>query len=170
MCGPDTSNKPRYGALAVVSPPSSVPSSPLAMPLSGSLSLYSTAGDAGLLATQATFTGLPGCDLGLATQKYFVVIHTTGDLRVPSSKCQMFRRFDFDSGSVAGDGLSMATALAEPLQLEVGGEGVIGRRISIFAGGEERKIDNDDGSEEHEGGLTLVAEGIIGINQILSRI
>lgn len=76
------------------------------------------------------------------------------------------------------DGLaSIATELDEPLSLCVGGEGIVGRRVSIFAG---VRNDNDEAKEkDHDSVLNfnsrakeieppvLIAEGIVGINQLV---
>ena len=65
-----------------------------------------------------------------------------GDLTQSASKCGLFRQFTLPRGSDA----FVELPLDVPLSLQVGGRGIIGRRVSLHARSE------------------LVAEGIVGFN------
>lgn len=64
--------------------------------------------------------------------------------------CGLFRQFAFPS-SAGGDKGVVELSLDAPLSLEVGDDGIIGRRVSLY-------------SRPPSGQELLVAEGIVGFN------
>ncbi|KAH6652573.1 hypothetical protein BKA67DRAFT_659272 [Truncatella angustata] len=154
MCGPQTPRPSQSlgGALAVLaSPPSS--SSPAQLPFSGHLIFHTIPGrsSCGSRATHATFTSssddasLEGCMIG---------IHAAGDLRMvgcPEEET-MLHRFDFRRARPSlSRSCSAEVLLDEPLEIGVGGRGIIGRKVSVW---------RDRGGGEG----VRVAEGIVGFN------
>ncbi|KAI1841264.1 hypothetical protein JX266_012500 [Neoarthrinium moseri] len=165
MCGPQTPRPSQNlgGALAVLScsPESQTP-------FSGSLVFHSRPGSSSssssspelgaTMATHATFTpsssaeddawSLDGCVVG---------IHATGDLRSSSSSLSeqaLLHSFDFGRARPAlaarrSGGGSMEVLLARPLEIGVGGDGIIGRKVTVW---------------RTEAGGARVAEGIVGFN------
>jgi hypothetical protein len=75
---------------------------------------------------------------------------STGDLTKPFCDCGMFQQFELHGkpGQATFEGV-----LSEPLLLAVGGDGLIGRRISLSRGGSLTE-------------RTLLAEGIVGFNSV----
>ncbi|KAF7535241.1 hypothetical protein G7054_g5562 [Neopestalotiopsis clavispora] len=179
MCGIQSPrpSQPLGGALAVLNAPtSSTPSSRL-QALSGHMVFHALPQDASSsssylsnLATHITYTpssledaagnDLSGCVIG---------IHSTGDLRAPRSsssttsdsedseeedqeEMSLLHRLDFSAAqpSVVRT-RSTEIRLEEPLEIGVGGSGIIGRKVSVW---------RDSGN----GRGVRIAEGIVGFN------
>ena len=77
----------------------------------------------------------------------------TGDLLREIEECGNFYEFPLQSVSIANKEGARAidVALATPVSLKVGNEGIIGRRVSLF-------------STSPTASRRLVAEGVIGFN------
>ncbi|OHF03906.1 hypothetical protein CORC01_00768 [Colletotrichum orchidophilum] len=149
MCGPDTCTKPRGGALAVLNQPCSQPSPSALNPrIRGDLAFHTPGKPGCTFATHARITGGEGCDLQ-SFSDMVVVIHKSGDLTRKPEECGLFHRFAFSGASILENGSILELALQRPVSLEVGDDGIIGRRISIFPG---TGMDN------------ACAEGIVGFN------
>jgi hypothetical protein len=78
---------------------------------------------------------------------------SSGDLTRSADACGLFRRFALPASAVAlaGHGRFVELSLDEPLSLEVGNDGIIGRRVSLFTG---PSLGRDN----------VIAEGIVGFN------
>lgn len=68
-----------------------------------------------------------------------------------SADCGLFHQFALAKAVAVPTGDGLELALDEPISLQVGGSGIIGRRISIFS--RQPSPDNE-----------AVAEGIVGFN------
>jgi hypothetical protein len=156
MCGPQTPRPSQAlgGALAVLS----APLTSTHAPFSGQLVFHAAPGAAGdsSLATHATFTPSSSAELGHLHNSLdgcVVGIHATGDLRAAHrSEDAMLHRLDFRQAYPSLTRTrSTQILLEEPLEIAVGGQGIIGRKISVW-------WDKGDGE-----GVT-VAEGIVGFN------
>lgn len=77
----------------------------------------------------------------------------TGDLLQEIEECGKFYEFPLKAVSIKNESgaREIDVALATPVSLEVGNEGIIGRRVSLF-------------SASPTASRRLVAEGIIGFN------
>ena len=77
----------------------------------------------------------------------------SGDLLKEIEECGNFYEFALESVSIANKSGApgIDVALATPVSLEVGNEGIIGRRVSLF-------------STSPTASRRLVAEGVIGFN------
>jgi hypothetical protein len=73
---------------------------------------------------------------------------SSGDLTRNASECGLFRQFSLGAPSKAHEYVELS--LRGPLSLEVGGDGIIGRRVSVYS----RLASGDK----------IVAEGIVGFN------
>jgi hypothetical protein len=85
---------------------------------------------------------------------YVVGIHATGDLRSEMQQESLLHKFSLGEQRPFGAELcnrSMEVLLAEPLEIGVGGCGIIGRKITVWRG-------------EGEGEDIRIAEGIVGFN------
>lgn len=71
---------------------------------------------------------------------------TTGDLRCQQTDCGLFRHFSLPVSNIPRD-----VALDAPLDIGVGGDGIIGRRVSLCSG----PVASPDNT---------VAQGIVGFN------
>ncbi|RYP24501.1 hypothetical protein DL765_000521 [Monosporascus sp. GIB2] len=189
MCGHDLPRPSLGGALAVLSAPydsrSSTPTSPAEdngsntdpFPLlSGKLVFHSQQpGTASAVATHATFTphALPGLRSGAAgaaadtinMADYVVGIHASGDLLTPASQSPVLYRFGLGEGAprrtdMGAGPCGTEVRLARPLPLGVGGDGIIGRRVTVWS----RRRRAAGGDEGDEAALLPVAEGIVGFN------
>ncbi|KAF6786171.1 hypothetical protein CSOJ01_15463 [Colletotrichum sojae] len=149
MCGPDTCTKPRGGALAVLNEPFSRPSSPEpAGRLRGDLSFHTPGKPKSMFATHARITSGAEHDL-MSLAELVVVIHKSGDMTRNHQDCGLFHRLAFSDASVLQDGSALELALQTPISLQVGDDGIIGRRVSVFSRSEMNNA---------------LAEGIVGIN------
>ncbi|KND87479.1 hypothetical protein TOPH_07919 [Tolypocladium ophioglossoides CBS 100239] len=147
MCGPDT-DRPRGGALAALGPPRG--GSHGVHILCGDLAFYTPGRPGSAAATHARLT--PGAARGDAAdlrdlRDLRVVIHSSGDLTRRASECGLFRQFTLPGAAAA----VVERPLEQPLALEVGGGGIIGRRVSLC-------------SRRASGQEFVVAEGIVGFN------
>lgn len=74
---------------------------------------------------------------------------SSGDLTRNASECGLFRQFPLKTPPTSND--FVESQLQGPLSLEVGGDGIIGRRVSVYS----RLATGQD---------KIVAEGIVGFN------
>ncbi|RYO88025.1 hypothetical protein DL766_007506 [Monosporascus sp. MC13-8B] len=189
MCGHDLPRPSLGGALAVLSAPhdsrSSMPTSPAgekgsdADPFlfpSGKLVFHSQQpGTTSAVATHATFTphAFPGPSSGTAgaaagtiiMADYVVGIHASGDLLTPASRSPVLYQFGLGEGAprrtdMGAGPCGTEVRLARPLPLGVGGDGIIGRRVTVWSR-RGRAAGSDKGDEA---ALLPVAEGIVGFN------
>lgn len=77
----------------------------------------------------------------------------SGDLTRPHQDCGQFQRFNFSDACVLDDASTLELVLDKPIPLQVGEEGIIGRKVSIFA---KSRMDE------------ALAEGIVGFNFMTS--
>ncbi|KZL85830.1 hypothetical protein CI238_05749 [Colletotrichum incanum] len=153
MCGPDTCTKPRGGALAVLNQPFSQPgATETRLRLRGDLAFHTPGKPSSPFATHARITGGNDCDLQ-SLADIVVVIHKSGDLTRRPEDCGLFRRIAFSSASVLENGSTVELALQSPISLQVGDDGIIGRRVSVFP---KSEMEN------------ACAEGIVGFNFVNS--
>ncbi|TQN70567.1 hypothetical protein CSHISOI_04909 [Colletotrichum shisoi] len=149
MCGPDPCTKPRGGALAVLNQPFGQPEATGTIPrLRGDLAFHTPGEPSCAFATHARITGGNNCD-PQALADMVVVIHKSGDLTRRIEDCGLFRRIAFSGASVLENGSIVELALQQPISLQVGDDGIIGRRVSVFPRSE---MD------------TACAEGVVGFN------
>ncbi|KAI0168180.1 hypothetical protein BJ166DRAFT_250140 [Pestalotiopsis sp. NC0098] len=158
MCGPQTPrpSQPLGGALAVLNAPSPSSSSSGAA-LSGHMIFHTLPGPStspSTMATHMTYTPfytstssadehpLDGCVVG---------IHSTGDMRTMTGHDDLLHRLDFRTSLFGRARSSAGFPLDEPLEIGVGGDGIIGRKVSVW-----RDFGNGRG--------VRVAEGIVGFN------
>ncbi|KAM0354269.1 hypothetical protein ACHAPU_001313 [Fusarium lateritium] len=144
MCGPENTNRPRGGALAALNPPVNSISSNIC----GDLAFHTPGNPASSSATHARLTPNDECSVKSLSDLY-VVIHSSGDLTRNASDCGLFRQFSLQTPPVSDDFVELP--LQGPLSLEVGGDGIIGRRVSVY-------------SRLNSGQDKIVAEGIVGFN------
>ncbi|KAG8159208.1 hypothetical protein KVR01_010869 [Diaporthe batatas] len=140
MCGGserDLHDPRRIGALAVVCDRSG-----LEQDLSGQVVFFNNLDSKSTLATHVKF--VPFHSQQIRHDLKFTIF-STGDLTVPTAECKQIETFTLPM--TLSDALE--SRLAQQLLLEVGGDGVIGRRIAITL---------QTSSE------TGVAEGIVGFN------
>ncbi|CAJ2510243.1 Uu.00g061430.m01.CDS01 [Anthostomella pinea] len=149
MCG-DKSRQSLGGALAILSLPfqSTCATSPA---MAGRLTFHSQ-GKGGSTATHATFTADKGSGSGFTDMESCVVgIHETGDLTRSAVISPFLHKFNMSPDvSLLGCAKrrAMEVELRRPMKIEVGGDGIIGRRVSVWIAR----------------GVDPVAEGIIGYN------
>ncbi|KAK1761971.1 hypothetical protein QBC33DRAFT_502067 [Phialemonium atrogriseum] len=151
MCGHDTSTTPRIGARVDLF--SRATSGPL-----GNLIFLDPSEPDSTVATHVRFT--PEDDGLDADSQILVSIQSeanmggnssTGDLTKSVCDSGLFRQFRLPARWLRADTLEVA--LDRPVSLMVGGDGIIGRRVSMLG---ERGL-----AEE-----TLLADGIVGFNSI----
>ncbi|KAJ0116087.1 hypothetical protein J7T55_005033 [Diaporthe amygdali] len=146
MCGgseKDLHDPRRFGALAVVSDRSG-----LEQDLSGRIMFYNDVDSKSTTATHVRFIPVHGQQI---LQDLTLTIFSTGDLTVPTSECKQVGSFTLPMtlGTDLSDHSSSETRLGQQLLLEVGGDGVIGRRIAISSPASSKMC---------------MAEGIVGFN------
>lgn len=150
MCGDHHSRKSLGGALAVLSPPSSQPGTS-SMPMAGQLVFHNRKVE-GTIATYTTFTADSSCEPCLtATDSCLVRIHETGDLTRPAITSPSWTSFYLKPviGVMGGKAKwSMEVELEQPMKIQVGDDGIIGRRVSVWT--------------QH--GTGPISEGIVGYN------
>ncbi|KAI1114858.1 hypothetical protein F5Y14DRAFT_450715 [Nemania sp. NC0429] len=150
MCGDHQARESLGGALAVLSPPPSQLGAP-SMPMAGQLVFHNRKIE-GAIATYATFTADSSCESRLATlDPCLVRIHETGDLTKPAVTSPSWTTFYLRPvvGVLGGETRwSMEVELEEPVKIEVGDDGIIGRRVSLWT----------------QQGTGPVSEGIVGYN------
>ncbi|KAJ9134586.1 hypothetical protein NKR23_g10058 [Pleurostoma richardsiae] len=90
-------------------------------------------------------------------QQLAVIISPTGDLTGPPRESSLLCKFRLSSNQwcIGSDGQYMELELPDPLLLQVGASGIIGRRISLFGD-----------SAKPMGPPLLLAEGIVGFNHL----
>ncbi|KAK7953875.1 hypothetical protein PG996_014760 [Apiospora saccharicola] len=148
MCG-DTSRQSYGGAIAILNPLERISGGLPDMDtgVSGRLVFHSARDDT--LATGATFTHAEnvGCCDGTT---YTIGIHKSGDLTTSAFVSPFIHKFSLDGKdpdrSSTGS-RTLSTSLSHPLRIEVGHEGIIGRRVTVWK----------------QGGVSPLAEGIIGL-------
>ncbi|KAI1075375.1 hypothetical protein F5B20DRAFT_385904 [Whalleya microplaca] len=148
MCG-NNSRQSCGGALAVLSLP--IRSTRSAPPVMAGRLTFHDRGQGGTLATHATFVPDEDDTTSLANIDSCVVgIHETGDLTRSAIISPFLHKFSMAQGCLAPDGQqrSMEVRLSHPMKIEVGGDGIIGRRVTMWA----------------QNVMDPVAEGIIGYN------
>lgn len=79
----------------------------------------------------------------------------TGDLTKQAHECGLFRDFRFARQTTPSPEGYLELPLDRPLSLEIGNEGIIGRRVSVCA----------DYQTERQ---AIIAEGIVGFNTMIS--
>ncbi|TVY77767.1 hypothetical protein Focb16_v007830 [Fusarium oxysporum f. sp. cubense] len=144
MCGPEYTNRPRGGALAALNPPINSISSNIC----GDLAFHTPGSPSSSRATHARLTPSEECSMKGFSDLY-VVIHSSGDLTRNASECGLFRQFSLQTPPTSREYVELP--LQGPLSLEVGGDGIIGRRVSVY-------------SRLASGQNRIVAEGIVGFN------
>ncbi|KAL0932671.1 uncharacterized protein CTRU02_211634 [Colletotrichum truncatum] len=149
MCGPDTCTKPRGGALAVLNQSSSPTT---AIRLRGDLSFHTPGKPSSPFATHVRLSSGNTFD-AQSLVDMVVIIHNSGDLTRTREDCGLFHRFALSDATVLDDGSILELALQKPISLQVGDDGIIGRRVSILSGA---------------GMDSAVAEGIVGFNFVNS--
>ncbi|KAI3339043.1 hypothetical protein F4824DRAFT_69347 [Ustulina deusta] len=150
MCGDHHSRDSAGGALAVMRPsPFRTGTSPIPMP--GRLVFHNRSKD-GSLATHAIFTADSSCEFQSRTvEPFLVTIHETGDLTRPATTSPSWATFSLTPvvGTSLGDKIqAVEVELGRPMKIEVGVDGIIGRRVSVWT----------------QKGAGPVAEGIVGYN------
>ncbi|KAG8676191.1 hypothetical protein FPOAC1_002192 [Fusarium poae] len=140
MCGPENTNRPRGGALVSLNSHSSK--------LSGDLAFHTPGSPSSSSATHARLTPNEECSINNFSNLH-IIIHSSGDLTRNASECGLFRQFSLQSPTASNH--FVESQLEGPLSLEVGGDGIIGRRVSVY-------------SRLATGQNKIVAEGIVGFN------
>ncbi|CEJ86914.1 hypothetical protein VHEMI04245 [[Torrubiella] hemipterigena] len=149
MCGPETCDRPRGGALVALNPPVSNRASPASF--SGDLTFHTPGSPSSQQATHVRL--VPSSVETLRDWSNLnVVIHSTGDMTKDTKDCGRFREISFASCEAVNDSGVYELLLNRPLSLEVGGDGIIGRRVSVCS---RPRPSNDD---------IVMAEGIVGFN------
>ncbi|KAG5948160.1 hypothetical protein E4U53_006331 [Claviceps sorghi] len=151
MCGPDMANRPRGGALAALV--ATRRPSPCQNSLQGDLAFHTPGHPGSSRATHLRLTPSEPCSLG-DLDRLRVVIHSTGDMTKAAADCGLFRQFTLRNAHTSRRYVELP--LDSPLSLEVGSDGIIGRRVSVCQ-------KTTSGSED------LVAEGIVGFNFLEQR-
>ncbi|KAI1144414.1 hypothetical protein F5Y05DRAFT_364611 [Hypoxylon sp. FL0543] len=151
MCG-DHSRQSCGGALAVLSPP--LRSSRFMPPATAGRLTFHDSGEGGSVATHVTFTpseNSPSNSL-VGLDSYVVGIHQTGDLTKSAIISPFLYKFSMAQGRPTshndGQERSIEVPLSHPMKIEVGGDGIIGRRVTLWS--------------QHD--MDPIAEGIIGYN------
>ncbi|KAK8100831.1 uncharacterized protein PG998_007765 [Apiospora kogelbergensis] len=148
MCG-DSSRQSCGGAIAILNPPERAAAGLTCIEagVSGRLIFRSARNDA--LATDAVFTHNESDACGDETI-YTIGIHKLGDLTTSALVSPFIHKFSLeerDSDCNAG-ARTLSASLNHPLRIEVGHEGIIGRRVTVWK----------------QGTISPLAEGIIGYN------
>ncbi|KAF4470219.1 hypothetical protein FALBO_2891 [Fusarium albosuccineum] len=146
MCGPENTNRPRGGALVALNPPMNS----LSSNLRGDLAFHTPGSPGSTSATHARLTPSEECNINGLSDLY-VVIHSSGDLTRNANDCGLFRQFTLPVTPTARQDDFVELSLEKPLSLEVGNDGIIGRRVSLYS----RIASSQD---------RIVAEGIVGFN------
>ncbi|KAI3336340.1 hypothetical protein HD806DRAFT_2305 [Xylariaceae sp. AK1471] len=150
MCGDHTQRESLGGALAVLS--SSLPKTGISPAFMAGRLVFHDRGKGSSMATHAMFTAdssdAPPSDI---SEPCLVRIHETGDLTRHATTSPLWCTFSLKPAvGTLGDGQkwSMEAELGQPMKVEVGSDGIIGRRVSVWT----------------QQGAAPVAEGIIGFN------
>ncbi|KAI0379569.1 hypothetical protein F5Y04DRAFT_259383 [Hypomontagnella monticulosa] len=151
MCG-DHSRRSYGGALAVLSSP--LRSSGLMPPAIAGRLTFHDCGKGSTVATHVTYTPDQdsASDIIPNLESYVVGIHDTGDLTKSAIISPFLHKFSIGqpSSTTEGDGhiRPVEVPLSHPMKIEVGGDGIIGRRVTLWS---QHAVDP-------------IAEGIIGYN------
>ncbi|KAL7955931.1 hypothetical protein V8C34DRAFT_316015 [Trichoderma compactum] len=145
MCGPGITNKPRGGALAALTSPDNAGQ---LRTICGDLAFHTPGHPESNEATHVRLTPDAAYDARMLSNLQ-VVIHSSGDLTRRVEDCGTFRQFQFPTAAESFDEAFIQLPLEKPLSLEVGSDGIIGRRVSLYS----RSVPNH-----------VVAEGIVGFN------
>ncbi|KAL8372264.1 hypothetical protein RB595_001856 [Gaeumannomyces hyphopodioides] len=153
MCGPDNSTKPRGGALVVLRNAMAQEATD-GCAWSGELNFHTPGQPESSIATHVRVTA--GDDSSLdALLEAVVLIHQSGDLSMPARECGLLRAFALTHAAELEDGVAMELELATPMPIQVGDDGIIGRRVSIFRQAADSCFERLGPS---------MAEGIVGFN------
>ncbi|CAN8106028.1 unnamed protein product [Discula destructiva] len=149
MCGGhdnDLLDPRRFGALAVVSPSSALELE--SANLSGHILFFNQSDHKSPMATHVSYT--PN-ETHSCCRDLVLTIFSTGDLTAPSKACKQINRFTLSQNSCGktANGSTMQLELERDLLLQVGGDGIIGRRIRIST------LDSP---------TSCMAEGVVGFN------
>ncbi|KAL7784621.1 hypothetical protein V8C37DRAFT_395476 [Trichoderma ceciliae] len=145
MCGPEMINRPRGGALAALSSPNDADRLGI---ICGDLAFHTPGRPESNEATHARLT--PDAPYDSETLSDLrVVIHSSGDLTRRTEDCGTFQQFQFSATPDSFNKAFIELPLDKPLSLEVGNEGIIGRRVSLYSRSAPSKV---------------LAEGIVGFN------
>ncbi|RFU81815.1 hypothetical protein TARUN_406 [Trichoderma arundinaceum] len=145
MCGPEITNRPRGGALAALSSPDSAGR---LRAICGDLAFHTPGRPESNAATHARLTPDAGYDSRTLSDLH-VLIHSSGDLTRRAEDCGTFQQFQLPSAADSFSRAFIELPLDKPLSLEVGNEGIIGRRVSLYSRSAPSQV---------------VAEGIVGFN------
>ncbi|UKZ83856.1 hypothetical protein TrVFT333_011670 [Trichoderma virens FT-333] len=145
MCGPEITNKPRGGALAALSSPDDAGR---LRTICGDLAFHTPGRPESNEATHARLTPDGAYDARTLSNLH-VVIHSSGDMTRTAEDCGTFQQFQFPTTAESFDKAFIELPLDKPLSLEVGNEGIIGRRVSLYSRSAPSRV---------------VAEGIVGFN------
>lgn len=177
MCGgPEPVHRPRGGALVALNPPRGT-SSPAAM--TGNLTFHTPGQPDSMEATHARLAFDDQIQASLSSNLHVIIQcvdarappkrrrpsptasslaniagadSTGGDLTKRASDCGLFRRLRLSARDTAAGGAFWEWPLSQSLSLQVGSDGIIGRRVSVYA----------DEGRETDG--AVLAEGIVGFN------
>ncbi|KAG9253030.1 uncharacterized protein F5Z01DRAFT_675435 [Emericellopsis atlantica] len=142
MCGPDNSGRPRGGALAVLLPTQTALDQ--CTGLNADLSFFSPSSQRSSEATHIQLTIANDASQS-ETDELFVMVQYS------ASECGLMCTIPLQKSGNSSTRTHAEIELPEPLSLTVGGDGIIGRRVSLCC--------RDDLDEK-----TIVAEGIVGYN------
>lgn len=81
-----------------------------------------------------------------------MVNSTGGDLTKNASDCGLFREIRLAAATNSTRGAFIEWPLQQSLSLQVGSDGIIGRRVSVYA------------EQDLQGDQAILAEGIVGFN------
>ncbi|KAI0527728.1 hypothetical protein F5B22DRAFT_1062 [Xylaria bambusicola] len=146
MCGDHHSRDVAGGALAVMSP--SPFTTTASIPMAGRLVFYNRTAE-NPIATHAMLT--VDSSRPSTKESFLVRIHETGDLTKPASTSPSWASFTLQpviGESTIDDRTHAGLELGQPFKIEVGSDGIIGRRVSVWT----------------QKGVGPIAEGIVGYN------
>ncbi|KIW07304.1 uncharacterized protein PV09_02154 [Verruconis gallopava] len=146
MCPGSSSRTSGGGTIAVLSTPISQRQAPPANVFEGEIYFHPSSTLS--RGTTASFKSRTP-HAALTAVPYYVVIHQKGDLSMPVGQAGLLHRFRIPPQQAVPAESLYRWDLDQVLNLSVGGDGIVGRRISIF---------------EDVGLQRQVAEGIIGWN------
>ncbi|KAI0441719.1 hypothetical protein F4803DRAFT_522356 [Xylaria telfairii] len=135
MCG-DHPRTSLGGAVAVMSPSPSTTRSLISTspwPLCGRL-IFQSLGGGSSMATHAMYSPnspLSATQVPISTNDCLVKIHETGDLTIPATESPLWATLSLKTTGSSGL-QSMMYELERPVKMEVGADGIIGRRVSIW--------------------------------------
>ncbi|KAK5631933.1 hypothetical protein RRF57_007647 [Xylaria bambusicola] len=154
MCGDHHSRDVAGGALAVMSPSPFTTTAAFPIPMAGRLVFYNRTAE-NLVATHAMLTVDSCCEPQFnAKEPVLVRIHETGDLTKPASTSPSWASFSLKpivrNNTVDGrtPPVDAGLELGRPFKIEVGIDGIVGRRVSVWT----------------QKGVGPIAEGIVGFN------